>query len=291
MTASAELGFDEASPLPGDDFHVALERAVADAREAWPEIGDVPGFDRFVTERVEDADDPCAALEQLHLDDLYVAHGCAHGNAGAVGVFDAHVMTAVPRAVARIDGSPAFTEEIAQRTRLRLLVSEAGERPRIAGYRGRGKLRSWVQVTAVRLALEERRRKNPAEANRSDRALENARELSGDPEIEHIRMMYRDDFSTAFKEALGTLSARERNVLRLYLLDGLNIDQIGAIYRVHRATIARWIAKARESLLKEARKRVRERLQISAGEFESLMGMVRSHLDLSLDRFLNDAKT
>jgi RNA polymerase sigma-70 factor (ECF subfamily) len=72
----------------------------------------------------------------------------------------------------------------------------------------------------------------------------------------------------------------------MHSLDGLNLDQIGAVHRVHRATVARWIAAARESLLERTRKGLEEKLQLQGSEFESLMGLVRSQLDLSIHSFL-----
>ena len=43
---------------------------------------------------------------------------------------------------------------------------------------------------------------------------------------------------------MQTLSAQERTVLRLHVLDGLGTDEIGALYKVHRTTVARWQAQA-----------------------------------------------
>ena len=48
--------------------------------------------------------------------------------------------------------------------------------------------------------------------------------------------------------ALERLSPRERNVLRMHYGHALSIDAIGRVYGVHRATVARWLSTARESL-------------------------------------------
>jgi len=75
-------------------------------------------------------------------------------------------------------------------------------------------------------------------------------------------------------------------VLRLHLLDGLNIDRIGQLHDVHRATAARWLASAREALAKDTQRILQARLQVSRSEFESLLRLVRSDLDVSLCRIL-----
>ena len=75
-------------------------------------------------------------------------------------------------------------------------------------------------------------------------------------------------------------------MLRLRLLDGLNIDQIGGIYGVHRATVARWIASAREQVLAGTRRELENMLDISDSEFDSLVKLVQSRIDLSISQFL-----
>jgi RNA polymerase sigma-70 factor (ECF subfamily) len=74
--------------------------------------------------------------------------------------------------------------------------------------------------------------------------------------------------------------------LRLNVVEGLNIDEIGALFKVHRSTVARWIAAARQQVLAGARQRLRVELGLSAGEFDSLAGVVRSQLDLSVAKIL-----
>src|SRR5262249_39658610 len=92
----------------------------------------------------------------------------------------------------------------------------------------------------------------------------------------------------AFKEAFAALSAAQRNLLRLYYLDGLTIDEIAAIKRIHRATVARRIAHCREQVATHTHQALVERLGISSSQVDSLMRLVRSHLDLSLDRWLGN---
>ena len=70
------------------------------------------------------------------------------------------------------------------------------------------------------------------------------------------------------------------------MVEGLSIDEIGALFKVHRSTVARWIAGARQAVLAGARLRLRDELGLSAGEFDSLAGVVRSQLDLSVAKIL-----
>jgi RNA polymerase sigma-70 factor (ECF subfamily) len=74
--------------------------------------------------------------------------------------------------------------------------------------------------------------------------------------------------------------------LRFHLLDGWSIDQIGERYGVHRATAARWVGAAREKLGEDLRKRLAERLAIPASQVSSIVALVTSAIEVSLDRLL-----
>ncbi|MEM9461696.1 MAG: transcriptional regulator, partial [Myxococcota bacterium] len=64
------------------------------------------------------------------------------------------------------------------------------------------------------------------------------------------------------------------------------IDRIGAIYGVHRATAARWIARARAQLLEGTRAEFAARTSVSAEHCDSLFALMRSQLDVSLPGLL-----
>ena len=75
----------------------------------------------------------------------------------------------------------------------------------------------------------------------------------------------------------------------MHYIDGLNIDRIGVVFHVHRATVARWIAGAREQLHERTMAEVASGLALSQEELESLLRVVRSSLDLSLRALLAEA--
>ena len=74
--------------------------------------------------------------------------------------------------------------------------------------------------------------------------------------------------------------------MRLHVGERMSIDQLGTLYKVNRATAARWIASARESLVAAAREQIRERLKLRESEYESIVALVRSQLDVSIARHL-----
>ncbi len=48
-------------------------------------------------------------------------------------------------------------------------------------------------------------------------------------------------------------------MLRLHFLEGLSLNQIGAMYQVNKSTISRRMARARETLLERTRERLEQR--------------------------------
>jgi len=107
-----------------------------------------------------------------------------------------------------------------------------------------------------------------------------------DPELSILRAQYRDAVDAALRAALAGLNARARALLRYQLIDGWSIDQVGKLYGVHRATAARWLADARAALGDAIRSELAARLRIAASEVDSIVRLVQSRVDMSLDRLL-----
>jgi RNA polymerase sigma-70 factor (ECF subfamily) len=103
-----------------------------------------------------------------------------------------------------------------------------------------------------------------------------------DPETGYLKERYREAFNAAFRGAVAALSGEQRELLRLHFVDGLTLDQLASVAGVHRATIARRIAAAREAVAGEARRLLLAALGASESELESLAGVMRSQIDVTL---------
>jgi RNA polymerase sigma-70 factor (ECF subfamily) len=75
-------------------------------------------------------------------------------------------------------------------------------------------------------------------------------------------------------------------LLKQHLIYRLTVDQLGALYHLHRATAARRLAKARQALLDGARASLARRLGVPAAELASAMELVASRLEVSIERLL-----
>lgn len=254
----------------------ALAIAVERGRAAWPSVLlEGPAFARYLVARAQSAD----ALALLAVEDLYLAFGCAQGDAAALRAFVARLPQDAGAVISRIDPSPAFRDEVLQRLQVDLLVSVSGQPPAIAEYRGEGSLRAWVRAAAARRALALR----GTAAEPPEAGLDPC--LSG--ELDFIKVKYREQINQVLEEELAALPRRTRSLLRLHYVDGLGIDQLGAIYHVSRATAARWIARERSALTARVRQRLYARLRMEPAELDSLLRLVASGLRVSLERVLS----
>lgn len=247
----------------------------AAARAAWPGV-EVPRevFERHV-----------AARSRTHAVDLYLACGCLRGDRAALEAFETRVLPEIASAVRRLAPDPDFVAEVHQRVRAHLFVGDA---PRIADYQGHGPLAAWVRIVAVRFGLQLLR--TARTTARQHGALAAEPELPfPDLERDLIKESYRVPFREAFAGALATLSPHERNVIQLHFIEGLSLSELGKLHGVNKSTVSRWIAHARTRIETELRTRLQDKLGLHEDDLDSLLGVLRSRIDLSLERLLAPA--
>jgi RNA polymerase sigma-70 factor (ECF subfamily) len=276
--------------LPTDavtHFATRLAARIDDARAAWPTVRvDLTGVVAAIDERLPERDLE-AALDGLHVSDLFLTVAIAGGDTRAIRAFDRRLLPEVDAYVARTNSAPAFADEVKQVLRERLLLRRGAEPARIASYRGRGPLGAWLRVAAIRVAHElVRDRGGEVSLDESDGVLTSA---NPDPELAYLKGRYASEFRHAFQTVLASLPAKERTILRLYFFEAMTVTEIGNVYHVHASTITRWLARSRQRILDETRRQLHLRLGAGTRDLESLLALVQSRLDVSICRFLGDA--
>jgi RNA polymerase sigma-70 factor (ECF subfamily) len=273
------------------DLDRRLSAIVAEGRAAWPDLTvDARAVVEFIGRRAT-AELADAALDGLRPADLFLACACSRQIPRALAAFDRDYMREVDIALNRMRIGPPRLSDVKQLVRQRLFVgggtAGAPSGPgKIIEYAGRGDLRRWVRSVAVRTCLNELRKGRREILVDDEQLIAQHAIAADDPELEYMKRTYAHEFRAAFGEALGRLGAREQTLLRYHHVDGLNIDEIGAIYRIHRVTAFRWIEKAKELLARSTLDALRARLKLPAGELDSVLRMIRSQIDLSLVRHL-----
>lgn len=270
------------------ELGLKLKQLADAARAAWPELS--PSELDFIRHlgRHLPARAAKEALSTLHAADLYLAFACAEGDRKALTAFQRVQLPKLKPTLERQASAAGGHDDVLSLLLKRLFVAETGI-PKIAEYSGRGPLSQWLRATATHIFIDQQRAQKehlPLKEDLAERLA--SHEVS--PELRSIKQQHKAAFGAALREALASLSSKERNVVRMHTLEGLSIDQIGAFYGVHRVTAFRWIESARQTLVDYTREQLAKKLKLSDTELSSLMGVMVSGIDISLAKHLADSK-
>ncbi len=275
----------EAAQALGDpaDAELALVALCEAAAATWPGVTVEPAAvigllaDKLAAAGAKDP----PSLSIAGVTEVHLAIACARGDNVAVAAFDRAYLEVVPIALAGMKLPAATVEDVRSMVRDKLLLAEGDRQPRILEYAGRGKLRGLVQVTATRTAID-RIRLEEREAELPARELA----ASTDVALSLIKAQYRAAFSAGFAHAVASASRRDRNLLRLHFLGGVTLEQLAQMYSVHRATVVRWLAAAREAVFAATRDHVAGQIDAPADELDEMFELVKSRVELSVERLL-----
>jgi RNA polymerase sigma-70 factor (ECF subfamily) len=263
----------------------ALGAALEAARAAWPSVTLHPvAWMRMlatVAPRPLDRDNPLGAVVVA---DHYLACACALGDATAIAACDALLVREAGFAADGTRMHASLRDEAVQIVREQMFAPRGELPPAIATFGGRGALRAWLRVSIsrelVRLAKAQHRSVPIEEQLIADPGI------AADPLLEQLKVKYRAELANAFRGALAELPPRDRTLLRYQLIDGLSIDEIGAIFKVHRATAARWLQRIRDDLVERCRATMASVLGVDTDEAASIVRLVQSQLDVSVIKHL-----
>lgn len=261
-----------------------LARMLDEARASWAglEVADDDLFS-FLAERLAAPERGPVALGELAVTDAYLACGCLHGDSAAIDAFRTAFEPEIRAAASRIDTSSK--DDIAQSVFERLLVGVPGAGPKLASWAAKGPLAAWVRVVALRIAIDAARKDGRMETvDLADKVAAPGQ----DDELTYLKSHYREAFKAAFDRALSELPTRERNVLRHHVLDRLSAAEIGAIYQVHRVTVARWLSAIRGQLFVATREHLARTLRVESHELSTIMRLVDTQIVHSVARLLRE---
>lgn len=264
------------SPAVLDGFAAAARPILAEDR-----LSELDFFE-FVAARLDDE----AEFEPTRAADLALVFACAHGGPRALARFEHTYGDRLRASLRKMGLSAGDVQAAMQKARAELFVAEPGTAARIAKYSGKGDLGGWLRVTVTRSALKMFRGQRPASLEEERLGAELvARGASDEPELAYMRELYRPVFRRAFSDALGCIDAADRALLKQNLLDRVSIDRLAVMHQVHRATVARRVARAREQLISETRKRFQMEARVTKEECESIFRAFGDAFEITLRKF------
>jgi RNA polymerase sigma-70 factor (ECF subfamily) len=214
-----------------------------------------------------------------HAADLFLTCALVRGEAAALRVFEHEYLANVGKAASRFHLSADELDELKQNLRQQFLLSAPGAAPKISEYSGYGPLSAWLRIAAVRAAIKIKKAQTDAS---SASVLDKVPALERDAELQLLSTQQKQAFREALRQAIASLDVREQNVLRQHHLDGLTLDQLGALYRVHRTTVAYWIERASERLHKRTRQVLMHSGGMTDSQCESLFRHAQSQFAVTL---------
>lgn len=260
----------------GSEDQSLLHAALLAAREAIRDVN-IPTetFSAFLLERQIDLAVVNTALAQ----DLYLACGCGRGNAAAIKSFREIYRPLVRKVAARFDRSGAFADEVEQQLNETLLVKTAETPPRIEQYKGNGPLGAFVATAARNIANRLAQRSTRFQG---EEAL--ARQFFEAPDMETtiLKNRYREIFNKALVMAIRSLPRRDRLILHWNLIGKVSTTKLAASYGVSQPTMSRWIQRSAQRIFSEAKRVIRDELDLDTVELSSIFAMVRSQIEITI---------
>ncbi len=284
------MSLSDAFVAAGAALSGSASEADIQLRDAWergerahPGLGVQPeAFAAFLGERAKNISD---ARELAH-EDLYLACACARGVSAALEIFETRFGPEISLALTKVPDALPMADELRQTIFADLLLPDATGKRGISSYQGRGGLFSWLRVIAVRRAFRELSKQKRETPLGDEQILAS---LQAPTDLGYMQEVYRDAFRNAFGLALAKLDDQERVVLRHHYVHGLSIDKLALLHKIHRATAARRIAKARESLLTHTRRHLLRDLRVTSEELDSIMRLIASNLDASIGGLMSSS--
>jgi RNA polymerase sigma-70 factor (ECF subfamily) len=262
------------------DLEDALAGLVARGRAAWSEVALAEAdFVAFLGRCLPE--DVALELATLRGEDLWLVCASGRGVPGASEALDKHYLEREAAALSRLGAPPTMIDDVLQEIRTRIVEMQtqtAGQR----AYAGRGSLGGWLRVAAVR-SMNRRRARRARELMVGTGPVLIA-SPDHEPETALLLNAHKLALTAAFQEALASLPQRDRSVLRYHFVEGLGIDPIGELYRVHRSTAARWIERACDALSERTRDALRRRITIGEESFQRIVGLLESQIAVELAR-------
>jgi RNA polymerase sigma-70 factor (ECF subfamily) len=259
-----------AGQLRRPPFPFRLLEAWFAACQAWPHLDVAPDvFAPFLAQRIPPDSEPAQVVEARRMRELLLTCACARWNRRAIRLLDTRYLPLVGWTLRRLGLPAARVDEVRMLLLDQLIVGD-GRGPGILRYSGWGGLRRWLSVSAVRVAHKLRRREQRESLDDGAR-LARMPAPDGDIEERHALLACGAEVKVSVREALARLDDRQRSILMRHYLDDWTLADIAARHRVHRATMARWLAAARDKLLRETHQVLRSRLRVTAGECQEVL--------------------
>jgi RNA polymerase sigma-70 factor len=269
-------------PDPGQ-LEAALDRGAA----RWPGLhADRERFFGRLGRALEAGEgEPSVPIESLHVEDVYLVVALEDGDEEAWRRFELEFRPHIVQALARVLRDPRDQDETADELMGGLLLprSSTGGTP-LSTYSGRGGLRAWLQVTAVRRVFRRARTRQREAWVRLPR--EPAAPRDRQPPEELGRGEVLEALRAALPVALAGLPAADRTLLRLRFQRDYPLKDLGRLFGQDKSTLSKRLKSLGEKLRSAIVAELRERRGLSVRDIEAAWEALGRERPEGLDAWL-----
>lgn len=255
-----------------------LATRLAHAQTAWPTLH--ASADEFAAALAALAPQHQLTVDSVDAAEAFLWAAWQHSPDAAIAAFTASHRSLVASIATRFGLTGSDAADILSQLVQRLFVSDADEPAKFTQYVGRGQLGGLVRVAATRLALtlvgSKGRQTSEVPSNTPDQHRSTADKFAK-AELQAL-------LKQALEESATALTERQRAILRMHYVKQASIDDIAAVYRVHRATAARWLLDARSSMVENARETFLLRAALDEADLIEVASLVESQLSMTWSR-------
>lgn len=255
-------------------------------------------------------------INELQVNDLYLALACARGNENAWWEFDQSYRRYIERIARHLAKAETDAEEVIDSVYVELYgtrVVDDVRQSKFATYTGRGTLRGWLRTVVWHAVIDLHRARHDevsiddwseSGGEVHDRPGWRAEARGGESAmVDRItRERYRAATVAALDTSLATLDDHEKLLLLYYHVEGLKLREIARLVeeprsplrrwfqrqskrrvnvpesRVHESTVMRWLEKVYGKVLESFRSELREKSELSENEIELCVEMATEDL-------------
>lgn len=233
-------------------------------------------------------------IRSLNCEELCLAVACAKGDESAWESFFREYRSYLIGVARSMVQDPSTAEQLADSTFGELYGVRGSEENRVSKfsfYSGRGSLRGWLRAVVYQLFADSHRQTSrfvqTEEAEEMDRlARSGASSERPSAEMTFIRERYHSAVSSALRAGLAELEARERLMLVYYYCDEMTLREVGRHFKVHEATISRWLVKVQKKLRKLVAKKLEHDYRFNRSEAREAMEQAAEQADISIRDYL-----
>ena len=240
-------------------------------------------------------------VDEIHANDLCLIVACERNDEKAWEDLVANFDGVVKSAARKIAANTEDADDLASSIWAELYGLKQGEdgtrKTKLAYYSGRGSLGGWLRAIISQMAVDRFRKESRMVQIEEPREFEILAEESSNnshgpqvvshaenPEEIFSDKQSSDDVAEALAEAVASLEAEDRLILKMYYFDDLKLKDIAAVFGYHEATASRKLVRVQNDIRKTVEKGLKTRHGWSDGEIKRYLSDTAAGLGISFEK-------